>query len=98
VGLLAGTLKNATIIKLNIIGIINGGIDLLVTAASYPDMAYNNTYDLLAITKAQYPSAIANLTNYLAFIRECQELVVVYDPENHGNNVAVNSACSGVYS
>ena len=92
-----GTLKDTSIINLDTVGIINGGIDFSTTANSYPDMAYNNTYGFQAITEAEFDSATANLTTCKALINSCQELAAEYDPNNYGNNATVNSACSAAY-
>jgi len=91
------TLKGAKVIDLDTVGIINGVIDFKVTAASYPDMAYNNTYDFQAITEAEYESAMANLTTCTALVVKCQSLGATYDPDNYGNNGTVNTACSTAY-
>ncbi|KAJ5795055.1 Peptidase S10 serine carboxypeptidase [Penicillium paradoxum] len=45
-------------IHLDTLGIINGCIDLLVQAPSYPAMAYNNTYDIEAINRTVYDNAM----------------------------------------
>lgn len=92
----SGTL-NATMIHLDTVGIINGGIDFLVTASSYPGMAYNNTYGFQAITDSQYESAKTNLTTCTALVYVCQEVAGIYDPENSGNNASVNTACLSAY-
>lgn len=60
-------------------------------------MAYNNTYGFQAITKAEYESAMTNLTTCTALIDECQHIAAIYDPDNHGNNASVNAACSTTY-
>jgi hypothetical protein len=86
------------VINLDTVGIINGGIDFKVTAASYPDMAYNNTYGFQAITEVEYESAMTNLTTCTALVVECQSLGAIYDPDNYGNNGTVNTACSTAYS
>jgi carboxypeptidase D len=49
---MAGT-PRATFINLDTARIINSGVDFLITAGSYPDIAYNNTYDFQATTEAQ---------------------------------------------
>jgi len=49
-----------------------------MTAASYPDMAYNNSYEFQAISEADYNSATANITTYLALIQECQDLAAIH--------------------
>ncbi|TVY94449.1 Carboxypeptidase S1-like protein A [Lachnellula willkommii] len=93
----AGALERAKVINLDTVGIINGGIDFKVTAVSYPDMAHNNTYSFQAITDAEYESAMKNLTTCTGLIDKCQGLGAIYDPDNYGNDVAVNTACSAAY-
>jgi hypothetical protein len=93
----SGTLKDALFIPLDTVGIINGGIDFSITAASYPDMAYNNTYDFQAINTAEYESALKNLTTCETLVKECQELGKFHDPTNLGNNGSVNLACETAY-
>ncbi|TVY38347.1 Carboxypeptidase S1-like protein [Lachnellula subtilissima] len=94
----AGALECAKVINLDTVGIINGVIDFKITTASYPDMAYNNTYGFLAITDAEYESAMTNLTTCTGLIDDkCQSLGAIYDPDNYGNNVTVNTACSPAY-
>jgi carboxypeptidase C (cathepsin A) len=91
-------LCDAITINLDTVGVINGGIDFSITAASYPEMAYNNTYGFQAISQADYESAKTNLTTVCQpLINTCQELGAVYDPDNYGNNATVNSACSSAY-
>ena len=93
----AAALEGVKVINLDTVGIINGGIDFKVIAASYPDMAYNNTYGFQAITDAEYESAMTNLTTCTALVDKCQSLGVIYDPDNYGNNGTVNTACSTAY-
>lgn len=93
----ADDLQGAAMIEIDTVGILNGGIDFEVTAASYPRMAYNNTYGFQAITEAEYESAIANLTTCTALVGKCRNLSAIYDSENYGNNVSVNAACSTAY-
>jgi carboxypeptidase D len=93
----SGSLKNASIIQLDTLGIINGGIDFAITAASYPDIAYNNTYGFQAMSKADYEALLVNPTACTALVDKCQQLAASYDPNNYGNNVTINSACSSAY-
>ncbi|KAH8684614.1 Alpha/Beta hydrolase protein [Tricladium varicosporioides] len=95
--IMKGTLKNASVIEIDTVGVQNGGIDFLVTAGSYPEMAYNNTYNFQAIPDADYLSAKQNLTACVALIKQCQTLATTYDSDNYGNNVTVNAACSNAY-
>jgi hypothetical protein len=78
----AGTLENAELIHIDTLGIINGMIDLSITAASYPDEAYNNTYGFQAISEADSNSATAHVTVCQALIEECRALTAISDPEN----------------
>lgn len=94
---MAGTLKDALPIKVDMIGIIDGQINFTILAASYPDMAYNNTYDFQAISEAQHLSAKANVTTCEALIQECRQQAAIYDPENLGNSTTVNNLCVEAY-
>jgi carboxypeptidase D len=93
----AGDLLGAATINIDTVGIVNGGSDFKITAASYPQMAYNNTYGFQAITKAEFESAMTNLTTCTALVDECQSIAAIYDPGNYGNNASVNTACSSAY-
>ncbi|KAI4117321.1 MAG: hypothetical protein LQ345_002410 [Seirophora villosa] len=86
------------IIHLDTLGIVNGCIDLLIQEPSYPEFAYNNTYDIQAINETLYRQALDNFnrpdTGCKALILECQRLAAEGDPDATGDNATVNQACS----
>lgn len=83
-------------IHLDTLGIINGCVDLLVQAPSYPIMAYNNTYDLQTINKTVYTEAMhawSRPGGCKDQIKHCRALAAEGDPQMHGNNETVNKVC-----
>lgn len=95
--IIAGTLSDAFPIKVDTVGIINGQIDFKILAGSYPDMAYNNTYNFEAISEAEYRSAKANLTICESMIQECRDQAAIYDPDNLGNVTNIDNLCAEAY-
>ncbi|KAJ5663381.1 Carboxypeptidase S1 [Penicillium longicatenatum] len=97
-------IKNGTIatpgeshyIHLDTLGIINGCVDLLVQAPTYPVMAYNNTYGIETINKTVYEQALhawSKPGGCKDLITECRVLAAEGDPQMYGNNETVNKAC-----
>ncbi|KAL2833105.1 Alpha/Beta hydrolase protein [Aspergillus pseudoustus] len=83
-------------IHLDTLGIINGCVDLLVQAPSYPNMAYNNTYRIEAINETVYEAAMEAWSKpggCKDLITECRRLASEGDPHMYGNNKTVNDAC-----
>ncbi|KAL2854636.1 Alpha/Beta hydrolase protein [Aspergillus pseudodeflectus] len=83
-------------IHLDTLGIINGCVDLLVQAPSYPEMAYNNTYGIEAINATVYEAAMEAWSKpggCKDLISECRRLASEGDPHMYGNNETVNGAC-----
>ncbi|KAL4768318.1 Alpha/Beta hydrolase protein [Aspergillus nidulans var. acristatus] len=83
-------------IHLDTLGIINGCIDLLVQAPSYPEIAYNNTYGIEAINKTIYEFAMnawSKPGGCKDQITRCRQLAAEGDPRMYGNNKTVNAAC-----
>jgi carboxypeptidase D len=95
-----GTLKtNAEThyIHLDTLGIINGCVDLLTQELSYPEMAYNNTYGIQAITQAEYNAAVQDFTRTNGCrdrILNCRAAAAEGDPNMYGGNQTVNSVCT----
>lgn len=82
-------------IQLGTLGLDNACVDALTQAASYPQFAYNNTYGQF-MDADLYTQAMHNLTmdgGCLDQIKTCRAAVVVGDPDGHGTNDTVNSAC-----
>ena len=83
-------------IHLDTLGIINGCIDVLTQALSFPTFAYNNTYGIQAINESLYLQAISDFYTPGGCrdqIVTCQSLAAEYDPDFTGNNDTVNQAC-----
>ncbi|KAL4747104.1 hypothetical protein BDW72DRAFT_22979 [Aspergillus terricola var. indicus] len=83
-------------IHLDTLGIINGCVDLLVQAPSYPEIAYNNTYGIEAINETLYEFAMnawSKPGGCKDQITRCRQLAAEGDPHMFGNNKTVNAAC-----
>ncbi|KAL4883328.1 Alpha/Beta hydrolase protein [Aspergillus karnatakaensis] len=83
-------------IHLDTLGIINGCVDLLVQAPSYPEMAYNNTYSIEAINQTVFEQAMdawSRPGGCKDQITRCRRLASEGDPQMYGNNRTVNEAC-----
>ncbi|GLI79427.1 hypothetical protein PoHVEF18_007762 [Penicillium ochrochloron] len=83
-------------IHLDTLGIINGCVDLLIQAPSYPLFAYNNTYGLETINKTAYTQAMhawSRPGGCKDQIKHCRVLAAEGDPQMHGNNETVNKVC-----
>ncbi|KAJ5495421.1 Carboxypeptidase S1 [Penicillium diatomitis] len=83
-------------IHLDTLGIINGCVDLLVQAPSYPIMAFNNTYDLQTINETVYQRAMhawGRPGGCKDQIQQCRALAAEGDPQMHGTNETVNKVC-----
>ncbi|KAI9808965.1 MAG: hypothetical protein M1826_003943 [Phylliscum demangeonii] len=83
-------------IHLDTLGIVNGCVDLLSQAKSYPTFAYNNTYGIQAINETLYRQALNDLSKpggCLDLITNCRALAAQLDQDDFGNSSAVNEAC-----
>lgn len=84
------------VLPLDQIGITNGCIDLKYQMEWYPQMAYNNTYDLQVINETVYEAALRNYNKPRGcknLIEQCRFLGDQYDPQQLGMNDTVNAAC-----
>lgn len=84
-------------INLVSLGIINGWIDLIVQTPFYPRFAYNNTYDIEAISETQELNAVSAFSSAdgcLQLTSSCRADEASLDPADSGNVAAVNSACT----
>ena len=91
-----GDLNGSHILPLDTVGILNGCIDQLYEGYWYPDMAYDNTYDLQVIPLDAYEGAKTSYTKAGGFrdlILQCRELCEMYDPDLLSINATVNEAC-----
>ncbi|KAL4865756.1 hypothetical protein BDV12DRAFT_145668 [Aspergillus spectabilis] len=83
-------------IYVDTLGIHNGCSDVLVQGPSYPEFAYNNTFNVQVIDEQQYQDAMHNFTKpggCYDLAKQCRALEDEFDPENNGNNLHVNTAC-----
>ena len=83
-------------IHLDTLGIVNGCVDIVAQALSYPEMAYNNTYGIKTINESLYNAGRANWLDpgqCRDQILACQALAAQYDPDFTGGNFSVNEAC-----
>jgi carboxypeptidase C (cathepsin A) len=95
-----GTLKengDGYVINLDTLGIINGCVDMLVQEPSYPEIAFNNTYGIQAITEEMYNQSLLTFMQTDGCkdrINNCRDLAANQDPTNQGYNGEVDQVCS----
>ncbi|KAK4207492.1 Alpha/Beta hydrolase protein [Rhypophila decipiens] len=92
-------LKSSTYKVLNLatIGLTNACIDGKIQVPFYPEFAYNNTYDIQAISEDVYKSAMTNFTmkgGCSDLIDACRSAGPQGDPFQTGANPLVNQACA----
>lgn len=90
-------MKGSIPIQIETLGIINGCADFLSQGAFYPEMAFNNTYGLEAITAEAYEGAKAAFSGpggCRSLTETCRALGAKLDPNQHGNAPEVNEACA----
>jgi hypothetical protein len=83
-------------IHIDTIGIVNGCTDMLSQAAFYPEIAFNNTYNLQAITLDEYEAsklAYSQAGGCRSLTEACRVLATEFDPNNYGSVPLVNEAC-----
>lgn len=83
-------------IHLDTLGIINGCVDVLTQQLSYPQMAFNNTYNLQTINETMYKQAVTAWSapnGCRDKIVRCRQMASTSDPTNQGHNNTVNEAC-----
>lgn len=91
-----GTLKGASVIQLDTLGIINGCIDLLSQELSYPEFAFNNTYGIKAINQSAYDTSVRDFNRKGGCkdkIVACRKQAAALDPNDWGNNKEVDKVC-----
>jgi carboxypeptidase C (cathepsin A) len=93
---------NNTVLEIQLVsvGIINGLVDVLVQGPYWARFAYNNTYgiDIFSLLEQQNAaSAFLASTGCKQMTSSCRDRAAVLDPENFGNNPAVNDICSKAY-
>ena len=90
-------MNGAIPIHIATIGLINGCTDMLSQGAFYPEQAFNNTYDIQAITPDEYEASKLAYSQEPGGCRSltetCRALAAELDPNNYGNVPLVNEAC-----
>ena len=90
-----GSLSSAaTPLEVDHLGIINGCVDLATQIAFYPQMAFNNTYNIQAINESAFDAAIAAVPKCLELAEQCRGAVAAEDPNNTGANQLVSKTCA----
>lgn len=88
---------NATVLPVGLLGVGNGCIDVEGQAASYPEMANNNTYGITSYPEEIEDMVRGNLTapgvGCYDTLAACRALRAEGDPTGQGNNETVNEAC-----
>src|SRR5215471_16009833 len=88
--------SSAVHLHLSTLGITNGCIDALVQGAAYPEIAYNNTYGIKAISEDVFLAAKNNFTKpggCVDLINKCRDAGTIGDPDETGSNATVNGIC-----
>lgn len=81
---------------LDTLGVINGCIDSLHQTRAYADFAWNNTYDIKAISDEAYDQLIFDWEKPLGGrdrVAACQALAKLIDPGDHGTNEELIFIC-----
>ena len=84
-------------LQVDTLGIGNGCVDVKVMAASYPQMAFNNTYGIQLYDERLYKAVMKNVTapgiGCHDLSEKCRALAKEGDPTGQGTNKTVNAAC-----
>lgn len=83
-------------IYIDTLGIINGCTDFLSQASFWPEIAFNNTYGIQAITLDEYEAAelaYSQPGGCRSLTETCRALATEFDPNQYGNVPSVNEAC-----
>lgn len=92
----SGDLKGSKL-NLDTVGLINACVDMETQMPFYPEMAYNNTYGIEAISKEEYQSALGAWPQCKNLTRTCRSMADEMDPQGWGNITDVNDACYYAY-
>lgn len=84
-------------INLDTVGLINACVDMETQLPLYPEMAYNNTYGIKAITEEEYQASLDAWPQCKNLTRTCRSMAEEMDPQGWGNNTDVNDACYYAY-
>lgn len=94
--------SNSSILEIHLVslGIMNGMVDVLIQGPYWPRFAYNNSYniDIFSLLEQQNAaSAFRASDGCQQLTSACRSIAALLDPENLGNNAAVNDVCSRAY-
>ena len=91
----SGDLDSESTAKINLdtVGLINACVDMETQLPFYPQMAYNNTYGIEAISEEEYEASLEAWPQCRNLTRTCRSLAEELDPEGYGNVTDVNDAC-----
>lgn len=89
--------KPAKQLHVETLGLVNACIDGPTQIPLYPQMAYNNTYNLKTYNESTFELSTSKIPACLDLIKTCQNLADERDPEGFGNNPEVNFACHKAY-
>jgi hypothetical protein len=84
---------DARYIHIGTVGMINGLVEFLIQAPTFPEYANNNTYGVQAISDAAYEASIQAIPTCTGLLQQCAALAAAGDPDNLGYNSTVNNAC-----
>lgn len=89
--------RNTTLeIQLESLGIVNGLVDELIQAETYPYYAFNNTYGIQVISQTDQLNGISSYSGSQGceqLTLACRTAVNVTDPEGEGDVDSTNSLC-----
>lgn len=83
-------------IHLDTLGIINGCIDSLVQEPTYPQMAFNNTYNLQTISESDFTASLQAFDQSNGCrerVQNCRSMAAQMDSDNDGDSAQVNAVC-----
>nr|AJD23205.1 serine carboxypeptidase [Onygena corvina] len=92
-----GDKSSMHVLHLDTLMIVNGCVDRQVQWPGYPQMAYNNTYDIEAVNASvhgQMLDALYRKGGCRDKINDCRAISSISDPDNIGINTTVNAVCS----
>jgi hypothetical protein len=93
-----GKLSNSALeIHVGSVGIVDGVLDVITTATSGLEFAYNNTYGIEGINFTTYQTAMAAVNEKMGcrdLVTQCRVLATKNDPDNLGTDGDTNSLCA----
>ncbi|PNS20898.1 Carboxypeptidase Y [Sphaceloma murrayae] len=87
--------NNTVEIRIETLGIVNGVVDDLIQNYYQIQYAYNNSYGYSAISQLQQLNSLRTYQeDCVPAIGDCRRVAALSDPQNEGDEFAVNSVCS----